>query len=120
MQPHHPSSDVRRFTLGEGDYVACSARCKKVTKFAYMLKTQPEQNVLCAFETLIRKAQKTQKLDTIKSKVNIPRMNTGSSVRNMQHQSLQRYSQPSVKLAPQLQIKRGYTTRDLDYEEENK
>jgi hypothetical protein len=51
------SIDVRRFTLGETDFVACSKKCKKVTKFDFMFSNQSEQQVLCAFEAMIRKKQ---------------------------------------------------------------
>ena len=45
--------------MGE-EFVACSKKCKKVTKFAYMLKQQKEQEVLRAFETMLRKKIKKQ------------------------------------------------------------
>lgn len=35
--------------------MACSKKCKKVTKFAFMLKRTSEQEVLRAFEEMLRK-----------------------------------------------------------------
>lgn len=43
--------------MGE-EFVSCSKKCKKVTKFAYMLRQNNEQEVLRAFESMLRKKLK--------------------------------------------------------------
>ena len=43
--------------MGE-EFVSCSKKCKKVTKFAYMLKQHNEQEILRAFESMLRKKLK--------------------------------------------------------------
>jgi hypothetical protein len=35
--------------------LACSKKCKKVTKFAYMLKKNNENEILKTFESMLRK-----------------------------------------------------------------
>ena len=40
--------------MGE-EFVSCSKKCKKVTKFAYMLRQKNEQEILRAFESMLRK-----------------------------------------------------------------
>ena len=45
--------------MGE-EFVSCSKKCKKVTKFAYMLRQKNEQEILRAFETMLRKKSKKQ------------------------------------------------------------
>ena len=40
--------------MGE-DFVSCSKKCKKVTKFAYMLRQKNEHEILRAFESMLRK-----------------------------------------------------------------
>ena len=45
--------------MGE-EFVSCSKKCKKVTKFAYMLRQNNEQEVLRAFESMLRKKLKKQ------------------------------------------------------------
>lgn len=40
--------------MGEA-FVSCSKKCKKVTKFAYMLRQNNEQEILRAFESMLRK-----------------------------------------------------------------
>lgn len=54
-----PANRLRFSIMGE-EFVACSAKCKKVTKFAYMLRQQSEQEILRAFETMLRKKAKKQ------------------------------------------------------------
>ena len=44
-----------RFTIMGEEFVSCSKKCKKVTKFAYMLRQNNEQEILRAFETMLRK-----------------------------------------------------------------
>ena len=43
--------------MGE-EFVSCSKKCKKVTKFAYMLRQNNEQEVLRVFESMLRKKLK--------------------------------------------------------------
>lgn len=40
--------------MGE-EFVSCSKKCKKVTKFGYMLRQNNEQEILRAFESMLRK-----------------------------------------------------------------
>jgi len=47
-------SKIRFMIMGE-EFVSCSKKCKKVTKFAYMLKQHNEQEILRAFESMLRK-----------------------------------------------------------------
>ena len=47
--------DTVRFTLFGEDKVSCSKKCKKVTKFAFMLRRTSEAEVLRAFENMLRK-----------------------------------------------------------------
>lgn len=35
--------------------MACSKKCKKVTKFSYLLKQSSDQNILKTFESMLRK-----------------------------------------------------------------
>jgi len=35
--------------------IACSKKCKKVAKFAYLLKKNNENQILKTFETMLRK-----------------------------------------------------------------
>ena len=45
--------------MGE-EFVSCSKKCKKVTKFAYMLRQNNEKEILRAFESMLRKKIKKQ------------------------------------------------------------
>jgi hypothetical protein len=47
--------DTVKFVIYGEEKVACSKKCKKVTKFAYMLKKNSETEVLRAFESMLRK-----------------------------------------------------------------
>lgn len=47
--------DTVKFTINSEEKVACSKKCKKVTKFAVMLKKNSETEVLRAFELMLRK-----------------------------------------------------------------
>jgi hypothetical protein len=47
--------DTVKFQFGNEEKVACSKKCKKVTKFALMLKRKSEAEVLRAFEGMLRK-----------------------------------------------------------------
>ena len=44
-----------KFTIANEEKVACSKKCKRVTKFAIMLKRNQETDVLRAFEAMLRK-----------------------------------------------------------------
>lgn len=58
------TSRVKFSIMGE-EFVSCSKKCKKVTKFAYMLRQKNENEILCAFESMLRKkAFKKQQLGT--------------------------------------------------------
>lgn len=51
-----------KIVLNGEEVFACSKKCKKVTKFAYILKRNNETEVMRAFETMLRKKiQKKQK-----------------------------------------------------------
>jgi hypothetical protein len=52
------SDDKVRFTIMGEEFVSCSKKCKKVTKFSYMLKQNNEQEILRAFESMLRKKLK--------------------------------------------------------------
>lgn len=47
-----------RFSIMGEEFVSCSKKCKKVTKFAYMLRQNNEQEILRAFESMLRKKMK--------------------------------------------------------------
>lgn len=54
--------DIQKFTISGLEKCTCSKKCKKVAKFAYILKRKNdseknEQDVLKAFETMLRKKQ---------------------------------------------------------------
>ena len=50
-----------KFKIMDEEFVSCSKKCKKVTKFAYMLRQNNEQQILRAFESMLRKkARKPQ------------------------------------------------------------
>ena len=44
-----------KFKIMDEEFVSCSKKCKKVTKFAYMLRQNNEQQILRAFESMLRK-----------------------------------------------------------------
>lgn len=44
-----------KFYVGGEEKIACSKKCKKVTKFAFMLRKTSEADVLRAFESMLRK-----------------------------------------------------------------
>lgn len=56
-----------KFTIMGEEFVSCSKKCKKVTKFAYMLKQNNEQEILRAFESMLRKKLKKSVSATITS-----------------------------------------------------
>ena len=45
----------QQFTINNELFIACSKKCKKVTKFAHLLNQGSETEILCAFETMLRK-----------------------------------------------------------------
>jgi hypothetical protein len=47
--------DIVKFYILGDEKVACSKKCKKVTKFSIMLKRSSEAEVLRAFEGMLRK-----------------------------------------------------------------
>jgi hypothetical protein len=47
--------DTYTFTVNGEEKVACSKKCKKVTKFSVLLKRSNETEVLRAFELMLRK-----------------------------------------------------------------
>jgi len=44
-----------KFTIMGEEFVSCSKKCKKVTKFAYMLRQKNEHEILRAYESMLRK-----------------------------------------------------------------
>ena len=61
------TSRVKFSIMGE-EFVSCSKKCKKVTKFAYMLRQKNENEILCAFESMLRKkAFKKQKSKIVRA-----------------------------------------------------
>jgi hypothetical protein len=64
MSLNEQSLSVVKFLIGQDEKVACSKKCKKVTKFAYMLKRTSEAEVLRAFELMLRK-KSTKKIGGI-------------------------------------------------------
>lgn len=47
--------DTVKFMLNGHEKVTCSKKCKKVAKFAYILKKNNENEVMKAFESMLRK-----------------------------------------------------------------
>jgi hypothetical protein len=47
--------DTVSFTINGEEKISCSKKCKKVSKFAYMIKKNNETDVLRAFESMLRK-----------------------------------------------------------------
>ena len=47
--------DTFTFNMNGEEFVSCSKKCKKVTRFAVMLKKNNETDVLRAFELMLRK-----------------------------------------------------------------
>ena len=46
---------VIKFNITGNEMQACSKKCKKVAKFAYMLKKNNETDILKTFESMLRK-----------------------------------------------------------------
>jgi hypothetical protein len=55
----HNTSKVK-FNINGDSFVSCSKKCKKVTKFAYMIRKNNEEEILRAFESMLRKKIKKQ------------------------------------------------------------
>jgi len=49
------SQSIVRFNINGNEMLACSKKCKKVAKFAYMLKKNNENEILKTFESMLRK-----------------------------------------------------------------
>jgi len=47
--------DTVKFAINGEEKITCSKKCKKVAKFSYMLKKNNENEVLKAFESMLRK-----------------------------------------------------------------
>jgi Tfp pilus assembly pilus retraction ATPase PilT len=48
-------NQVIRFEINNRQYLVCSKKCKKITKFSYILKKNDEKEVLKTFEAMLRK-----------------------------------------------------------------
>ena len=64
---HAANKQVVKFSIMGEEFVSCSKKCKKVTKFAYMLKQNNEQEILRAFESMLRKKIKKNQNQTAAS-----------------------------------------------------
>jgi len=53
-----PSPSKVKFSINGDTFVSCSKKCKKVTKFAYMIRKNNEEEILRAFESMLRKKMK--------------------------------------------------------------
>lgn len=53
-QPAQYNSFIK-FHINGNEMIACSKKCKKVAKFSYMLKKNNENEILKAFESMLRK-----------------------------------------------------------------
>lgn len=55
-QDNNQAADkIIRFQTNGIEMIACSKKCKKVAKFAYLLKKNDENQTLKTFETILRK-----------------------------------------------------------------
>ena len=77
-----PDHQKIRFSIMGDEFVSCSKKCKKVTKFAYMLRQNNEQEILRAFESMLRKKLKKG------AQANAMTSSTNSKVPNNLTQSL--------------------------------
>jgi len=55
-----PNDNIVKFHINGLEMMTCSKKCKKVAKFAYMLKKNNENEILKTFESMLRK--KMQKI----------------------------------------------------------
>ena len=49
------TQNIVKFQINGNEMMACSKKCKKVAKFAYMLKKNNENEILKTFESMLRK-----------------------------------------------------------------
>ena len=49
------NENIVKFQINGNEMMACSKKCKKVAKFAYMLKKNNENEILKTFESMLRK-----------------------------------------------------------------
>ena len=54
-QNREAKSAIIKFQINGNEMLACSKKCKKVAKFAYMLKKNNENEILKTFESMLRK-----------------------------------------------------------------
>ena len=54
-QENSQTDKIIRFQINGVEMIACSKKCKKVAKFAYLLKKNDENQTLKTFETILRK-----------------------------------------------------------------
>jgi len=47
--------DTVKFAINGEEKITCSKKCKKVAKFSFMLRKNNENEVLKAFESMLRK-----------------------------------------------------------------
>jgi len=55
VKPSQNKSTIIKFNINGNEMMACSKKCKKVAKFAYMLKKNNESDILKTFESMLRK-----------------------------------------------------------------
>ena len=69
---------VIKFNINGNDMQACSKKCKKVAKFAYMLKKNNETDILKTFESMLRKKmQKNLEQQSIQSRSGVSKSMMG-------------------------------------------
>lgn len=49
------NKQIVKFYIKGIEMLACSKKCKKVAKYAYMLKKNNENDILISFESMLRK-----------------------------------------------------------------
>ena len=55
IQGQGQDNQIVKFSINGNHMMACSKKCKKVAKFAYLLKKNNENQILKTFETMLRK-----------------------------------------------------------------
>jgi hypothetical protein len=77
LKPQPSASEAKKppqivkFSINGNEMLACSKKCKKVAKFAYMLKKNNENEILKTFETMLRKKmQKNIEQASMQGRVN--------------------------------------------------
>ena len=53
--PKGLNENIIKFHINGHEMMTCSKKCKKVAKFAYMLKKNNENEILKTFESMLRK-----------------------------------------------------------------